>query len=387
MRSTLIFLAFLAARVGCFTTRPYDVSSIVNRETELLATRRDVLIQSSSVVLASLLSGKPALAAAPSTILITGANSGVGFEACKRLAQDGHNLILACRTIEKATAAANKLNPLSGGGSIMPAECDLASVKSIDGFVNKLPGLLGSGAKIHAVCLNAGLSRNTAAKDCARTADGFELTVGTNHFGHFYLNHLVLPFVDPNGKIIVTASGVHDPESPGGAQGEPAGLGTLDGLARQGKSCEMIDGSRFNADKAYKDSKLCNVLFTRELQRRLEMNAGTKGIIVNCFNPGLIVGTGLFRDQNPIFTKVFDFAATDLFKVGETPDWGGGCLAYMTTVDTRGLFYSSAPGSSKYGDAAFGSQFKPFAISKEAQDDAKARLLWELSAKELGIPA
>lgn len=128
------------------------------------------------------------------------------------------------------------------------------------------------------------------------------------------------------------------------------------------------------------------MLFTRELQRRLESNDATKDITVNCFNPGLIVGTGLFRDQNPIFTKVFDFAATDLFKVGETPNWGGGCLAYTTTVRTRGLFYSSAPGSSQYGDAAFGSQFKPFDISKEAQDDAKAKLLWELSAKELGIP-
>lgn len=76
----------------------------------------------------------------------------------------------------------------------------------------------------------------------------------------------------------------------------------------------MIDGNPFNADKAYKDSKLCNVLFTRELQRRLEANDSTKGIIANCFNPGLIVGTGLFRDQNPFFTKVFDFAATDLLK-------------------------------------------------------------------------
>lgn len=133
--------------------------------------------------------------------------------------------------------------------------------------------------------------------------------------------------------------------------------------------------------------KLCNVLFTRELQKRLELNDVTKDITVNSFNPGLIVGTGLFRDQNPIFTKVFDFAATDLFKVGETPEWGGGCLAYMTTVDTRGLFYSSAPGSSKYGDAAYGKQFNPFAISKEAQDDAKAKSLWELSARELGILA
>jgi protochlorophyllide reductase len=216
-----------------------------------------------------------------------------------------------------------------------------------------------------------------------------------------------------DGRIVVTASSVHDPESPGGAQGVPATLGTLDGLRLQGKDCEMLDGNPFNADKAYKDSKvrthyctvlgstvqslidfafhlncqLCNVLFTRELQRRLSESTATKGISVNCFSPGLIVGTGLFRDQNPFFIKLFDFAATDLFKVGETPEWGGASLAYMTTVSSKGLFYNSAPGSSKFGSAAFGREFVPMPISKEAQDDAKAALLWELSSKVLGIAA
>jgi hypothetical protein len=59
----------------------------------------------------------------------------------------------------------------------------------------------------------------------------------------------------------------------------------------------------------------------------------------------------------------------------------------MTTVNTKGGFYSSAPGSSKYGDAAYGNQFALSTVSKEAQDDAKGRRLWELSAKVLGIPA
>ena len=146
----------------------------------------------------------------------------------------------------------------------------------------------------------------------------------------------------------------------------------------------MIDGNPFNADKAYKDSKLCNVLFTRELQRRLEATNTTQGITANCFNPGLIVGTGLFRNQNPVFTKLFDFAATDLFKVGETPPWGGGCLTYMVNqVTDRGTFYSSPPGSSKYGDAAYGKQFTVSQIGKEAQDDTKAARLWELTEKAL----
>ena len=97
------------------------------------------------------------------------------------------------------------------------------------------------------------------------------------------------------------------------------------------------------------------------------------------------MGTGLFRYQNQLFTKLFDFAATDLLKVGESPEWGGGCLEYMTRVDTKGLFYSSAPGTSKYGDSAYGNQFAASAISKEAQDDAKAQRLWELTSRELGI--
>ena len=85
--------------------------------------------------------------------------------------------------------------------------------------------------------------------------------------------------------------------------------------------------------------------------------------------------------------QIFDVAATNVLKVGETPEWGGDALAYMTSQTTRGLHYLSPPGSSKYGDAAFGAQFVPDKVSKEAQDDAKGKRLWELSAKLVGIPA
>jgi protochlorophyllide reductase len=91
------------------------------------------------------------------------------------------------------------------------------------------------------------------------------------------------------------------------------------------------------------------------------------------------VSTGLFRDQNPVFTKLFDVVATDVFKVGESPSFGGGCLVYTTTVNTPGGYYSSAPGSSKYGDTAFGNQFTLSKVSKEASDDVKAKALWDLT--------
>jgi NAD(P)-dependent dehydrogenase (short-subunit alcohol dehydrogenase family) len=84
----------------------------------------------------------------------------------------------------------------------------------------------------------------------------FAVSVGINHFGHVYLNHLLLPLMSRDGRIVVTASSVHDPASPGGAQGQTATLGQLQGLERYGRDCAMMDGGPFNADKAYKDSKV-----------------------------------------------------------------------------------------------------------------------------------
>lgn len=327
----------------------------------------------------------------PCTILVTGCNSGIGYDAVKRMAERGHTIIMACRSMEKATDAANKIQQelTDLKLKLVPKECNLIDLKSIDAFVEDLKR---DGLKIDALCLNAGVARNTAAKDILRTKQGFELTIGTNHLGHFYLQNKVIPLMAQKSRIVVTASGVHDPESPGGAQGSKATLGNLKGLedaaARGDGVFDMIDGGTFDADKAYKDSKLCNVLYTRELQKRLDL-LPEKDITVDCFNPGLIVSTGLFRDQNQLFTKVFDFAATDLLKVGETVHWGGGALEYMTldkTVGTKGgLFYSSDPGSSKFLDDAFGNQFKESKISSEASDDAKARRLWELSEKLVGL--
>ena len=327
----------------------------------------------------------------PCTIVVTGCNSGIGYDAVKRMAERGHTIIMACRSMEKATNAANKIQQelTDLKLKLVPKECNLIDLKSIDAFVEDLKR---DGLKIDALCLNAGVARNTAAKDILRTKQGFELTIGTNHLGHFYLQNKLFPLMAQKSRIVVTASGVHDPESPGGAQGSKATLGNLKGLedavARGDGVFDMIDGGTFDADKAYKDSKLCNVLYTRELQKRLDL-LPEKDITVNCFNPGLIVSTGLFRDQNQLFTKVFDFAATDLLKVGETVHWGGGALEYMTldkTVGAKGgLFYSSDPGSSKFLDDAFGNQFKESKISSEASDDAKARRLWELSEMLVGL--
>ena len=160
--------------------------------------RRDAL-SSTGGALASLLIGSslsfgevlPALAGTPPdygtekrTVVLTGANSGIGYDAATRLASRGHRVVLACRTQAKAEDTASRIRSELGrdDADVIPLECDLSSIASIDSFVRALKLSIEGG--IDSLCLNAGLARNTEAKDVLRTKEGFELTVGTNHLGH-----------------------------------------------------------------------------------------------------------------------------------------------------------------------------------------------------------
>lgn len=141
------------------------------------------------------------------TIIVTGCNSGIGLDAVMRFAQN-HKVIFACRTLEKAENAVRQVQTLlsSAGNSVnhldlIPLECNLASLKSISTFAEGVAGLLGDTGKLDVLALNAGLARNVASKDVLRTEEGFELTVGTNHLGHFYLTNLLLPLVSRQRSI------------------------------------------------------------------------------------------------------------------------------------------------------------------------------------------
>lgn len=161
---------------------PSPESPSVRASTSTSTTRRDILIQTQALVLSSLVLGTDSIPTfaqdvPKQVIVVTGSNSGIGFEACKRLAAQGHTLVLACRTIEKAQRAAERIQETTAvTGTLIPAECDLADMKSIRSFADTLKI-----SKINTLCLNAGLSRNTAATDCARTIDGFELTGKRSH--------------------------------------------------------------------------------------------------------------------------------------------------------------------------------------------------------------
>ena len=141
----------------------------------------------------------------------------------------------------------------------------------------------------------------------------------------------------------------------------------------------MVDGGNFDPDKAYKDSKLCNVLFTLEMSRRLQAK-GSK-VTCNCFSPGLITRTGLFRDQGSFFVSVFDFIVYNIAHVAETVSFGGDTLVTMATGEElqgqNGVFWSnSKPGKHT---------FEQVAVSKEAENKEEAKKLWDLSAKAVGL--
>lgn len=224
--------------------------------------------------------------------------------------------------------------------------------------------------------LNAGL-QYTGERQPRWSAQGIELTFAVNQLAHQVLATALLPLLKAASRprVVITASEVHNPASGGGRVGKPAGLGDLSGL-NHGVGAPMLDGSAvFDGDKAYKDSKLCNVLLARELNRRFE---GTMPVMA--WSPGLVIARdsgGFFRysrQQNPLGMAAFAFVARDLLRLTESLPRAGELLAELCLDDalaTPGFSYRSnqllRPGVHR---------FEPVDTSAEAADLAKAAALW-----------
>ncbi|QVL51748.1 MAG: SDR family NAD(P)-dependent oxidoreductase [Cyanobium sp. M30B3] len=315
-------------------------------------------------------------------ILITGASSGIGLAAARQLARAGHRLTLPCRSQTRVDALAEVMAKDGGIAQVSSPLGDLADLASVETLA---AGLLQDGRPIDTLVLNAGLQYSGASAP-RWSPQGFELTLAVNHLAHQSLLQRLLPLVlaSPRPRVVVTASEVHDPTTPGGRVGLAAGVGTLEGL-RQGPGAAMVNGtSPFNAEKAYKDSKLCNLLMARALANQ------HRQLPVLAWSPGLVIprgGGGFFRysrEHNPLGQALFALLARDLLRLSETPARAGALLAGLAAdqAPATGFSYRSnrlvGPGQLRFEER------EP---SAEASDDALAAQLWQLSAALVGLQA
>jgi len=381
----MIFLVcFLTLFIGA---EPLTMSAMMDRRTAILTAGVTAFIPSSSNKLTPTISPNDR----PSkTVVLTGASSGIGYEALKSLItrRDTQYTIICpirnkIRIDETKRRLSGDIDKILGEstqplGSVLFYVCDLKCLGSVRSFCEEIGNI-----KIDVLALNAGIARGLGEKAVERTAEGFETTWGVNHLAHFLMAEILLSNINKqNGRVVITASSVHDPKTAGGKQGSPASLGNLDGL-KSGRTFDMVDGKPFNPDKAYKDSKLCNILFAQELAERLKDSEST--ITVNCFSPGLIF-SGLFREQNQAAIGVFNVFASKLVRVSDDLAWGGSALTYMMeSAELKGIsgrFYSATPGSSNTFDS-FGEACKDTKVSEEALDERKRCELFDLTQELL----
>ena len=310
-------------------------------------------------------------------ILITGASSGIGLEAARRLVSSGHQLTLLCRSSERGQQTHAQL--VAAGATPSQVTCLVADLANLHSVQSACDQLLDRGEPFDALVLNAGQQRAGVAAPVF-SPQGIEITFAVNQLAHQLIATELLPLLRAGSqpRVVITASDVHNPATGGGRVGQPADLGDLAGL-RAGAGFVMLDGNaRFDGDKAYKDSKLCNVLLGLELDRQL---AGALPVLT--WSPGLVIQRsreGFFRhnrQSNPVGMALFALVARDLLRVTESVATAGGLLADLITDSA----YAS-PGFSYWSNRLVRPgmhRFSAAQTSAAAADLAKAGELWRLS--------
>ncbi|CAL9213581.1 unnamed protein product [Arabidopsis halleri] len=310
------------------------------------------------------------------TAVITGASSGLGLATAKALADTGKwHVIMACRNFLKAEKAARSVGMSKEDYTVM--HLDLASLESVKQFVENFRR---TEQPLDVLVCNAAVYQPTA-KEPSFTAEGFELSVGTNHLGHFLLSRLLLDDLKksdyPSKRMIIVGSITGNTNTLAGNVPPKANLGDLRGLASglNGQNSSMIDGGEFDGAKAYKDSKVCNMLTMQELHRRYHEETG---VTFASLYPGCIATTGLFREHIPLFRLLFPPFQKYITKGYVSEEEAGKRLAQVVSdpsLGKSGVYWSWNKNSSSFENQ----------LSKEASDAEKAKKLWEVSEKLVGL--
>jgi NAD(P)-dependent dehydrogenase (short-subunit alcohol dehydrogenase family) len=274
--------------------------------------------------------------------VITGATSGIGLASAEALAATGARLVLVGRDREKGNAALARVRQVRADCEASALYADLSRLDAVRALAAELAAL----PRIDILINNAGAVFNRRAE----TEDGLERTFAVNHMGYYLLTRLLQPVLAASApaRVVVVASGAH----------RRARL-DFDDL-------QMAHG--FDGRTAYSRSKLCNILFTRELARRL---AGT-GVTANCLHPGF-VATRFGDNTDGLFRMVLSLAKR---LIAIAPARGAETVVYLATspdvASVSGLYFGECHARSP---------------SAAAQDDGAALRLWNESARIAGLPA
>jgi NAD(P)-dependent dehydrogenase (short-subunit alcohol dehydrogenase family) len=274
------------------------------------------------------------------TVIVTGANSGIGRAAARALAARGARVVLAVRDLAKGREAAATM-----AGDPEVRRLDLADLASVRAFADDVAG------PVDVLVNNAGLM----IPPLGRTADGFELQFGTNHLGHFALTNLLLPRI--TGRVVTVSSTAHR-----------AGSIDFDDLNWERRE--------YRAMAAYGQSKLANLLFTAELQRRLT-EAGSP-VLATAAHPGLAATNLLRPSGRRRLLEGIQRRVVHLF--AQSDDGGALPTLYAAVADVPGGSYAGPGG-------LFESRGAPKLVgrSKAARDAELARRLWTVSEQLTGV--
>ena len=302
------------------------------------------------------------------TVVITGANSGIGFATAQYLAALPHwHVLLACRNASKATAAIAAIRKMHPDSQVSSAPLDLFSLAS----VRRFPTILAEASipTLGGLILNAG-GPNMKATSPEFTEDGFERVFQLNFLGHFLLTNLLLSHMSAGARIIFVSSDLHDPAATRMGKIMPPKFGPVGDLARGiGTAASLKPMARYATAKMYA------MMTAYELDRRLR--AANKPITVNSWSPGVVPTTQAGKGMNPVMKRIIssrwfvNFMGSHLSTEEEAAQALGDLL-----VSAK---YSGVSG--KYFDG-----FKEIPSSVESRDEGKARAVWEQSTKLAGLP-
>lgn len=275
------------------------------------------------------------------TAVVTGANSGLGFATAKALAAAGAHVVLAVRDTARGEAAAAKLT-----GSVEVRRLDLADLASVRDFATGWQG------NLDLLINNAGVM----AVPEGRTKDGFETQLGTNHLGHFALTNLLLPHV--TDRVVSLSSGAH--RAPGSPRIHFENLNLA---------------GEYNPLTAYSQSKLANLLFILELQRRL--SASGSSIRAVAAHPGLAATNLQSHDSSLLRTLLYRLVNQ---LVAQDEEAGALSPLYAAVADIPGASYVGPDGTRELRGA-------PSLVGRSAaaSDPAAARRLWAVSEELTGV--